>query len=571
MEKRKVAIYARVSTEHEAQISALDNQIQYYENILQQHPEWELVDTYIDEGITGTSVLKREDFLRMIEDANNGLFDLIITREVSRFARNTVDTLQETRKLKRIGVEVWFISDNIWTIKDEDGELRLTIMATLAQNESKKTSDRVKAGQMISFKNGVPYGNGNILGYDKLPNHGGYVINPEQAETVKMIYDLYLQGLGEKAISYELEKRGRITSTGKTKWQCSYIGRVLNNPFYCGTLVYRKQFVKDYLEQKKINNHGEVENIVVEGKHTPIITKQQYLEVQKIMETKRLPGNERGRKGYKRSDNIWIQKMVCECGQRFNKKISHHTKEGIPQLTFQCYTSVRNGTLETRRRKGLSLEGVCEVPMIPEWKMELQASMIFAQLFQNKNAVLEIANDLLEKNIQLENDTFDVGQQIKEVEDKKNRIKQKLDTLLDIRLAGEITKEEYAVKKRSLEKSIEEIDNKISKAKLEEGTTIEDLDERVKVLKYALEQNFNFSIHNIPRNILNTFVKKIVVHKDFFEWHLNFFEHDDVYCLVEGNKSHPKVSFADNLDMDKKPSFGDTQHRLQSQTSNCCL
>lgn len=165
--KRKVAIYARVSTEHEAQLSALENQVQYYDDILKKNPDWILYDRYIDEGITGTSTKKRKNFMRMMEDAKAGKFDLIITREVSRFARNTVDTLQGTRKLKKIGVEVFFTEDNIWTFNDKDGELKLTIMATLAQNESKKISQRVKAGQMISFQNGVFYRSGNILGYNK--------------------------------------------------------------------------------------------------------------------------------------------------------------------------------------------------------------------------------------------------------------------------------------------------------------------------------------------------------------------------------------------------------------------
>ena len=168
MKERVVAIYARVSTEHEAQISALENQVQYYDDLFRYHPEWTLYKKYIDEGITGTSVHKRQSFLEMMEDAKNGAFDLIVTREVSRFARNTVDTLQQTRTLKKYGVEVYFTEDNIWTMNDDDGELRLTIMATLAQNESKKTSVRVKAGQKISFQNGVIYGNGNILGYDKV-------------------------------------------------------------------------------------------------------------------------------------------------------------------------------------------------------------------------------------------------------------------------------------------------------------------------------------------------------------------------------------------------------------------
>jgi DNA invertase Pin-like site-specific DNA recombinase len=207
--KRKVAIYARVSTEHEAQISALENQVQYYDELLERHPDWELVERYIDEGITGTSIHKREGFLKMMQDAENKKFDLVITREVSRFARNTVDTLQQTRILKTYGVEVWFTEDNIWTLNDEDGELRLSIMATLAQNESKKISQRVKAGQMISFKNGVLYGNGNILGYDRVGSN--LIVNKEQADTVRRIFDLYTNGYGVRKIQDIMEQEGLNT------------------------------------------------------------------------------------------------------------------------------------------------------------------------------------------------------------------------------------------------------------------------------------------------------------------------------------------------------------------------
>ena len=184
---RRVVIYARVSTEHEAQISALENQLDWYKPILEARSNWTLVGQYIDEGITGTSAEKRPQFMQMIADAKKHKFDMIITREVSRFARNTVDTLQYTRMLRENGVEVFFINDNIKTF-DGDGELRLTIMATLAQDESRKTSVRVKSGQQTSMNNGVVYGNGNILGYDKMGKE--MVINPEQARTVRLIYDM---------------------------------------------------------------------------------------------------------------------------------------------------------------------------------------------------------------------------------------------------------------------------------------------------------------------------------------------------------------------------------------------
>ena len=253
--KRKVEIYARVSTEHEAQLSALDNQVQYYDEILKKNPDWILYDRYIDEGLSGTSTKKRKNFMRMVDDAKAGRFDLIVTREVSRFARNTVDTLQETRKLKSIGVEVYFIDDNIWTFNDKDGELKLTIMATLAHNESKKTSQRVKAGQLISFQTGqlisfqndVFYGTGNILGYDKFGKD--LIVNEDQAEIVRFIYSEYLNGKGTVKIADELTERGAIISTGLSRWSAAYVSRVLRNPFYSGTIIYRKSYIPDYLEQ----------------------------------------------------------------------------------------------------------------------------------------------------------------------------------------------------------------------------------------------------------------------------------------------------------------------------------
>ena len=164
---RKMVFYGRVSTEHEAQLAALKNQMQWYDDQERYHPNWTVVDRYIDEGITGTQAKKRPAFMKMLEDARQGKFDLIVTREVCRFARNTVDALVSVRELKKLDIEVYFVEDNIWTL-DGDGELRLTIMATLAQEESRKISERVLAGQAISRQNGVLYGTGNIIGYDRV-------------------------------------------------------------------------------------------------------------------------------------------------------------------------------------------------------------------------------------------------------------------------------------------------------------------------------------------------------------------------------------------------------------------
>ena len=228
---RKMVFYGRVSTEHEAQLAALKNQMQWYDDQERYHPNWTVVDRYIDEGITGTLAKKRPAFMKMLEDARQGKFDLIVTREVCRFARNTVDALVSVRELKKLDIEVYFVEDNIWTL-DGDGELRLTIMATLAQEESRKISERVLAGQAISRQNGVLYGTGTITGYDRVGST--YVINEPQAEIIRLIYSMYLDGYGEKAIVNELTRRGCQNGRGEVKWDCSKVGRSLKNATYKG-------------------------------------------------------------------------------------------------------------------------------------------------------------------------------------------------------------------------------------------------------------------------------------------------------------------------------------------------
>ncbi|MDE6833917.1 MAG: recombinase family protein, partial [Ruminococcus sp.] len=328
--KKNVVIYARVSTEHEAQLSALENQLDWYKPLLAMHPEWTFIRSYVDEGITGTSAQKRPQFMKMLADAEKGEFQLILTREVSRFARNTVDTLQYTRQLKAMGVEVYFINDNIRTF-DGDGELRLTIMATLAQDESRKTSIRVKSGQQTSMENGTFYGNGNILGYDRKGKD--LVINPEQARTVRKIYDWYLDGMGVRQIQFRLEQEGILTSMGKKRWYESNISKILRNPFYAGIIEYHKQFTPDYLEQKKINNFGEIERLRVRGRHEPIISEEEFNKVQEIMESRRIknPNNKTGHKeiGKKPVSDVWCRLLVCSCDCTFNRKVWHNSSNGV--------------------------------------------------------------------------------------------------------------------------------------------------------------------------------------------------------------------------------------------------
>ena len=538
VKKRVVAIYARVSTEHEAQISALGNQIQYYDDLFEKNPEWELYDRYIDEGITGTSVKKRKNFMRMMQDASKNKFDLIVTREVSRFARNTVDTLQQTRILRREGVEVYFTEDNIWTMNDEDGELRLTIMATLAQNESKKTSVRVKAGQMISFKNGVLYGNGNILGYDRIGKE--YVVNELQARTVRRIFDLYLDGNGVRKIQFVLEKEGHLTATGLTKWQPGNISRILRNSFYCGTIVYRKQFVPDFLEQKKINNFGEVDKVIVEGRHTPIVTKEQFEKVQQILSSKSESVHNKGCRGKKISKDVWCRKMKCECGSSYNRVTWHKSSEG-PQYAYQCYSQIRTGSFKTRERKGLSTEGICVTKMVPRWKLEVMADIIFQKFWNDREGVLAIANEMLDNCYENEHDN-EVLDRKRDLEDKMELWNRKYNNLLDMRMAGEIEKDRYDEKREQILKEQQHLKKQLEIIGGETGLSDDIYMDKVEILKYGLEQNFNFSTRHIPEEVIDAFIKEIIVCQDGFIWKLNLTPDDELKMQVDGRANNYTVT-----------------------------
>ena len=523
--KRRVVIYARVSTEHEAQISALENQVQYYDELLGRHPEWELVERYIDEGITGTSINKREGFLRMMQDAKDRRFDLIITREVSRFARNTVDTLQQTRILKTYGVEVWFTEDNIWTLNDEDGELRLSIMATLAQNESKKISQRVKAGQMISFKNGVLYGNGNILGYDRVD--GKLVINKEQAETVRRIFELYLDGNGVRKIQDIMEQEGRKTASGLTRWQAGNINRVLGNSFYCGRIEYRKQYVPDYLTQKKINNHGEIEKVYVEGSHEPIIAPEVYDEAQRIKEkrstTKKDEYGNAIKQGQPPCKNVWAAKCRCTCGHSMNRRLAHKSKTGETSYIFQCYGQLRTGTPASRLKKGLDIEGVCDNTTFMQWRLDIMADFIFKKLVTNRQAIYDeaiaMAGDLFDVKMTDSNDKERVENNVKQID----KLKKQIAVLVDMCTEGDISREVFRQKKQKLEDQIISLE----KANIEcKQQILESEDDKLK--QKRIESLFEFvkmqafdPRAKIPETMIDAFVDRVIFDKGVFSWYLN--------------------------------------------------
>ena len=332
-----------------------------------------------------------EELIDMAEslgiDVSGCKFDLVLPREVSRFARNTVDALQYTRLLKEKGIEVFFLCDNIRTF-DGDGELRLTIMAMLAQDESRKTSIRVRSGMQTARAKGVVYGNGNILGYDRAGKE--LIINEEQAETVRMIFDQYLSGISTHKIAKNLEEAGRLTSTGLTVWQPGTIGQILDNEFYAGIITYGKEYVTDYLEQKKRVNYGEYDLKKIQGSHTPIITAEEFKEVQQLRAARRLDKDgsmQRHPFGcYKPHKDLIGDLLYCRCGSSVKR-----TGKDEASLGFRCRVAEKMLMDENGNRKCLAA-GISAVYIYAA------LNYLFSSYFSDAGMRLNAAKCLADKN-----------------------------------------------------------------------------------------------------------------------------------------------------------------------------
>lgn len=528
--ERTIVFYGRVSTEHEAQLSALENQLQWYDDQAKYHPNWKVLRKYIDEGITGTQAKKRPSFMEMIADAKQHKFDLIVTREVCRFARNTVDTLVVTRELKEYGVEVYFVEDNIWTM-DNDGELRLTIMATLAQEESRKTSERVRAGQKISRDNGVLYGNGNILGYDRDNVHSTYVINEEQAETVRIIYNLYLNGYGFQKIVNELVRLKRKDSSGLVRWECTKVSRILHNATYKGYIGYLKSYKNNFLDQRSIINHDEDTYLYVKGDFEPIISEELWDKCKAIRESKRGKCKHKNGKeatnGVRRSDDIWVKKMICRCGYHFRKDKWHFNKTGIT-FGYKCYNQLNNGSKKAREDAGLPSERFCDMGAVADWKIEMMIWHIFHRMNPMTADVVSEAYSIFKQcSVDVPNDA---RAQMAAIEFKLNKSRQKIQNLTEMRIDGEISKEEYQNYRTKLDMEIIKLEQELAELRTQSASENEN-DKAIITFdefKQLLTSEVDLSKPMIDRNIIDRIVNKIIPNtSQDFKWYLNLLPRKD--------------------------------------------
>lgn len=329
-QKLRVAAYARVSTEQDEQESSYEAQVDFYTQHIKSNPDWDFVGVFADRGITGTNTKNRNSFNQMIESALAGEIDLILTKSISRFARNTVDTLQTVRELKAAGVEVIFEKENLHTL-DPKCEVMLAIMSSLAQEESRSISENVRWGQHKSMKDGkvfLPYK--HFLGYKK--GADGYPeIVEEEAAIIRQIYDMFLNGTSIRHISEYLTVQGIPTPTGKSKWPVSTVENILRNEKYKGEALLQKSYTVDYLSKKTKKNDGELPQYHIENSHAPIIQPEVFDLVQQKLE------HRRSYKSRFRDNSPYSNKLICsDCGGFYGHKVWHNRRNTERYNIWYC-------------------------------------------------------------------------------------------------------------------------------------------------------------------------------------------------------------------------------------------
>ncbi len=363
----RVAAYCRVSTTLEQQESSYEAQVSYYTEKIQSNPNWKMAGIYADDGKSATNTKKRDDFKTMIEDCMAGKIDLVLTKSVSRFARNTVDSLQNIRKLKEKNIGVYFEKEGVNTLEGT-GELLITILSSQAQEESRNLSENTRWGLVRRFENGiVSVNHKKFLGYTKDEN-GELIIVPEEAELVRRIFRLYLEGASILQITRALEADQIKTVTGKDKWHCSVIEKMLQNEKYMGDALLQKTYTVDFLTKKRVKNQGIVPQYYIEDNHEPIIPKELFYRVQEekarraSMHKSSISRKSKQEKSKYSSKYALSDLMVCgECGHPYRRQT--WSKYGEKSGVWRCESRLKNGTKNCRHSPTLKEEPLYEAIM----------------------------------------------------------------------------------------------------------------------------------------------------------------------------------------------------------------
>ncbi len=474
--KKKVAAYCRVSTDNEDQANSFESQQRYFRQYIERNPDWELYAIFADEGISGTNTKKRKEFNRMIECAKNGDFDLIITKEISRFARNTLDSIFYTRDLKKHGVGVIFLNDNINTL-DGDAELRLAIMSSIAQEESRKTSERVKWGQKRQMEQGVVFGR-SMLGDDV--KDGKMTINEEGAKIVRLIFHKFVdEGKGTHVIARELREKG-IEPMRVKEWQNTVILRVIRNEKYCGDLVQKKTYTPDFLSHEKKYNRGQEEFVILKDHHEPIISRDLFDKANRILDAKSL-----SQEGKAKHSNRYPFSGKIKCGRCGASYVARYKtrKDGSRYKAWRCYEAANHGRPHIDKagnQVGCSGESIRNEDAI------YLLYLVCRELKINRQKVVDNLTKTIDAVMRIDL----TGTSTSALSEKIEEAKKKRTGLIDLYTSGDIDKTEFTALRAKYDEYIEKLKSMVEGIE-QQQTMILKQQELMEDIKNAIDELIN--------------------------------------------------------------------------------
>ena len=488
--KRKVAAYARVSTDSDEQYTSYEAQVEFYTKYIHEREDWEYVNTYADEGISGTSTRSRDAFNQMINDALEGKIDLIITKSISRFARNTLDTISKVRELKAHQVEIYFEKENIWTF-DSKSELVMTIMASIAQEESRSISENVKWGKRVAFKKGkVTISYKNFLGYKK-GQEGEIEVDEDEARLVRYIYLLFLvEGLTCHAIAAKLNKEGFRTKKDNA-WSKNSVKAILTNEKYKGDALLQKGYVENYLDHRTVKNNGVLPKYYVENSHKAIVEKAEWEMVQAELARRESIAD------YYSAADIFATKLICEdCGKYYGRKV-WHSNDAYRRVIYQC-----NHKFDINKKKK------CTTPHLTEEEIIEKFLEAYNRVMLHKEKIVED----LKAVVELLSDETCIDGKLDEVKNEQEVAEALVKVLLEKRSKGEIGEEEFTRQYDDYEKSFDKLNQKLTNL-IKEKELIKGKKEKMLSIISLMEKEPNKILVWNKRTWMYT-VEKATVHRD---------------------------------------------------------
>ncbi len=489
--KMRVAAYCRVSTDSDEQMNSYNAQVIHYKDLIKQNKEWDFVDIYADSGISGTQSDNRDEFQRMISDASKGLIDVIITKSISRFARNTMDTLKYVRQLKDENVAIIFEKENINTLT-MNGEMLLTILSSLAQQESESLSANTKMGLKMKMKRGEIVGNQRCLGYDYDKETKMIYINEDEAKIVRYIFERYISGTGCFVIAQELTAMGAATKKGNTQWVDTSVRGIITNEKYKGDLLMGKTFTVDPISKRRLDNFGEEEKYYIENHHEPIISRDQFDKAQEIL-SKRSKNFNQGRQSKYSLKYTFSSMMKCGyCGGNITRRRWHSGTDKQKDVWF-CVTAIRKGKKSCPECKAVE-ETIIENAFVKAFNILCT---------DNKTVVEEFL-----KNVEEGLHTKDNKKQINKLNSEINSTEIKISKLIDLHLEDKVDKITYEEKYGQLSKSLKEL-----RAERVELDTVQDEEKTIKNRLMDFKKIFENAkpLEEFDGDVFKTVVEEVVI------------------------------------------------------------